>query len=100
MFSGCSPYSDEGQALQQMYGQLRIEPAINNTEYDYVVSFPAMIDFGFNTRRAEDRRRYVSSVLDSQCNSTRIVDEIETVTGKFLNGNDRVLYTVMVKCEN
>lgn len=98
--TGCSATSDMGQALQMAEGQLRIDPVGNEPSHDYLVTIPVMIDFGFNTRKRADRERYVTSLFDEQCAKSVIVDEKQTIIGKFPNGNDRIQYSIMVKCIN
>ena len=97
---GCDPVSsDLARAMQMQQGQLRIEPSLSASDgYDYTVTFPVMVDFGFNTRNHYDRVRYVNGVMQPQCASIRIVNERETIVGKFPNGNDRIQYSVYVDC--
>ena len=98
--SGCDPVdSDLARTMQMQMGQLRIEPSMSPSDsYDYAVTFPVMIDFGFNTRNPDDRLRYVTGVMKSQCNTIEILDETETVLGYSPNGNERIQYTVKVNC--
>ena len=98
--SACSPTSDTGQAMQMGYGQLRIDPVVNDPTHDYIVTIPSMVDFGFNTRRPADRERYIAALFDEECQQAVIANERETVIGKFPNGNDRIQYSIMVSCIN
>ena len=97
---GCDPVdSDIARSMQMQAGQLRIEPSSSkNSLHDYTVTFPVMIDFGFNTRKQADRTRYVEGVMKPQCQTLEILDETETVLGYFPNGKERIQYTVKVKC--
>ena len=100
LLCGCDPInSDVGRAMQMQAGQLRIEPSLSSSSaYDYTVTFPTMVDFGFNTRNRDDRVRYVNGVMKPQCARIKIVDERETVLGQFPNGKDRIQYSVYVDC--
>ena len=100
LLSGCDPVnSDMARTMQVMYGQLRIEPSLSPSDgFDYLVSFPVMVDFGFNTRNPDDRVRYVKGVMKPQCDRIKILDEKQTITGKFPNGKDRIQYSITVDC--
>jgi hypothetical protein len=97
--ASCSPTSDGGVTAMTSAGQLRISPAEGGADHDFLVQFPILRDFGFNTENRSDREALVNAALRQQCASINIIREAQIKSGqRGLSGQPNILYSEYVRC--
>lgn len=94
--AGCHASSQSWLVQELNKGTVNLRSAPPGANYQYELTFPNLIDFGFNLDRREDRQIVVNNAL-SQCESPTIVSEDRVVVGAPL-GREIANWTVRVAC--